>query len=277
MGGVNNNVNFKLNCIGWTRLFEQASTGEKEKILGLPIPLSVLRMGPVTGAEQNVGFAREADFYQPYFSAAYDAGIGLCAGDGYPDEKLQLGIEAVRTLQKKDPHAKAAFFIKPYQTEKMIERAGWTESAAGIIGTDIDAYHIVTMRNLARLEKKSPEQLSEFRKLFSVPFAVKGIFTREDIDLVKVLKPDIAYISNHGGRVDTRIGSTAEFFAASARELRDYCGEIWVDGGIRTGRDIRTALYYGAAQVVVVRPFISALCSGGTEEMIVKIHEILDI
>ena len=69
------------------------------------------------------------------------------------------------------------------------------------------------MRNLVRLEKKTPAQISEIRKKISVPYALKGIFCKEDIELVKEVKPDIAFISNHGGRIDTREGSTAEFLA----------------------------------------------------------------
>ena len=82
----------------------------------------------------------------------------------------------------------------------------------------------------------------------------------EDIELVKELKPDVAFVSNHGGRVENRIGSTAEFLYQYSNELKNYCGEIWVDGGIRTKQDEQVAKFLGASQILLGRPVISALC-----------------
>ena len=82
----------------------------------------------------------------------------------------------------------------------------------------------------------------------------------EAVKLAKELKPDVAFISNHGGRVENRIGSTAEFLYQYSNELQNYCGEIWVDGGIRTKQDEQVAKFLGANQVLIGRPVISALC-----------------
>lgn len=254
MGGVNDNINFRLNCSGWSSLYESTSPKEQEIIRSIEVLPSDIYAAPVTGAVQNIGFAHEADFYLPYFSAAYDAGCGICVGDGTPDKKLTLGIESIRLFLDK-----AAFIIKPYPTAQMIERAQWAADVAHVIGTDIDAYEIATMRDLVHLEKKTPSALIEFRNHFSVPFAIKGVFTDESIELVKIVKPEIAYISNHGGRVNTRTGSTADFLARHANELRNYCQEIWVDGGIRTHRDVQVAKYFGATRVALARPLITAL------------------
>lgn len=256
MGGVNDNTNFILNCEGWTKLYNSLPAHEQQKISLTEVKPSQIYCAPVTGSGQNIGFANESDFYLPYFSATQKAGCGICAGDGTPDEKLKFGIEAVRTL---DTHA--AFFIKPYPIEKMIERGKWTNKFAKIIGCDIDAYEIVTMRDLVHLEKPTVTSLSEFRKHFDVPLAIKGVFTDAAITLVKDIKPEIVYISNHGGRIETRTGSTAEFLASNAKELHGICKEIWVDGGIRTKRDVQTALYFGADKVALARPLIAALIS----------------
>ena len=129
---------------------------------------------------------------------------------------------------------------------------------ASHIGIDIDSYNIVTMRNLVNLERKTASQLEEFRSHTKLPFVIKGVFTDEDLALVREVRPEVVYISNHGGRVETRVGSTAEFLAAHAEELKKYCKEIWVDGGIRTREDIQTALYYGADQIIMARPLIRA-------------------
>ncbi len=258
LGGVLENYNFQANCAAWDFLYQKAGASSSDniqnKINSIAVKPSDLRCGPVTGAVENIGFENERDFYYPYLNQSAQAGLGLCVGDGYPDEKLQYGIKAVQKIGKK-----AAFFLKPYPNQKLAERVEWIKPYAEYIGMDIDSYNILTMRNLVNLERKSLEQISEFRSMFSVPFVIKGVFTEEDIELVKNVQPDVVYISNHGGRVETRRGSTAEFLEQHAQELKKYCSQLWVDGGIRTKTDVQTALYYGANQVIVARPLIRAV------------------
>ena len=279
LGGVFEGKNFQLNCEGWKELFDEACTkGAGEKIRAIQVCPEKLRCGPVTGAVENIGYENEADFYLPYLMNAAEAGLGLCVGDGCPDEKLKLGTAAVKALSENPvvsirPSAnsttvKAAFFLKPYPQEKLFERIEWIRPYASHIGIDIDSYNIVTMRNLVNLERKTAAQLEEFREHTKLPFVIKGVFTDKDIELVREVRPDVVYISNHGGRVETRIGSTANFLAEHAVELKKYCKEIWVDGGIRTREDIQTALYYGADQVIMARPLIRATFDNHYKETI---------
>ena len=82
LGGVFEGKNFQLNCEGWHELFEAAEArGDAEKIRSLSVGPKQLRCGPVTGAVENIGYAREADFYLPYLKNAAQAGFGLCVGD----------------------------------------------------------------------------------------------------------------------------------------------------------------------------------------------------
>ena len=182
MGGVNDSRNFILNCEGWKKFAERmsgssgenyssgaengspdfyCSSGAAEKsvgggdvcgssLSGISVLPSDLGIAPVTGAVQNIGFENEADFYLPYFSAAKKAGISICVGDGAPDEKLELGLAAVRALK-----TKAFFFLKPYPDEVLRCRIDLVRGSAIAIGYDIDAYNIVTMRNQVSLEKKN--------------------------------------------------------------------------------------------------------------------------
>lgn len=160
---------------------------------------------------------------------------------------------------RNDASVKAAFFLKPYPDEKLDERLTWIKPYAEYIGIDIDSYNILTMRNLVNLERKTAAQLQVFRSKFEVPFVIKGVFTEADVELVRQVRPDVVYISNHGGRVETRIGSTAEFLRDNADELKKYCDQIWVDGGIRSKADVQTALFYGADKVIMARPLIRAV------------------
>ncbi len=225
-----------------------------------------IRVAPITGAIQNIGYAEEKAFYFDMVRFCTKNGIKLSLGDGTPDFKLLYGIQAVTNEQNFNSNTKAAVFIKPYANEKIMERAQWAESVSEVVGIDIDAYNIITMRNLVNLEKKTAANLKELKAHFNakgIPFAIKGIFTQNDIELVKAVKPDIAYISNHGGRVETREGSTAEFLAKYSQTLRNNSDRLWIDGGIRHTEDIEKAASYGVDTVLLGRPVISSLCSPG--------------
>lgn len=269
MGGPNASRNFLLNCAGWEKIRKPNTT---------TFSRPDIRLAPITGAVENVGYPDEKQFYFDLINACCEANISLSIGDGCPDYKLQYGIAAVLNAQKKFPNKKAAVIIKPYPNEKIFERIEWALPVAEIIGFDIDSYNIVTMRNLVHLERKSPEQMLTIKKhlaSFGIPFAIKGIFTQEDVDMAKEVHPDVVYISNHGGRVDTRAGSTAEFLAQFHDVLLANCGKLWIDGGIRTARDVETAASYGATTVLAGRPFISALCRNGTMGVIESVKQLL--
>lgn len=266
MGGVFDSRNFVLNCAAWDGFsIDSFSDKEKKKMLQTKV-----RLAPITGALQNVGYHDEEAFYKDLTELVFKAGFRLSIGDGTPDDKLQFGIKAIQKLQEKKSKTKAAVFLKPYPNEKLFERIEWASPVAEILGIDIDAYNILTMRNLVSLEKKTASQMKEVQKKAGLPFAIKGVFVEEDIELVKELRPDIIVVSNHGGRVETAIGSSADFLAKKGRELRNYCGEIWVDGGVRKKRDIEIASFLGASEVLIGRPFITALCRGDSPESLKK-------
>ncbi len=258
MGGFSDNTNFKLNCSAWKELSLFCDSEESSS-------LASIRLGPMTGAVENIGYENEERFYFDIIDACAETGIGLSIGDGCPDIKLQSGIDAIRNRQKKQPDARASVFIKPYSNSQIFERIEWAEDVAESVGIDIDSYNILTMRNLVKLEQKTAKQLLEIKKHLKIPFAIKGIFNPEEIELVAEVKPDIIIISNHGGRVENRIGSTAEFLKGYGKELKKYCDVLCVDGGIRTYEDIKKASSYGAQEVMIGRPFATALCYNGKQ------------
>lgn len=265
MGGPNQNRNFIKNCQDWKSLALKSDGIVREV---------QLRLAPMTGGVENIGYSDERQFYQDLVAACVSAGVALSIGDGCPDEKLQFGIEAVKDARHLNPHIKSAVFIKPYADTKICERIDWAASIMEIGGIDIDSYNIVTMRNLVHLERKTPEQLSSIKRLLNargIPFAIKGIFTEDDVETVRMVKPDIAYISNHGGRVETRTGSTACFLETYHTTLLKSAGSLWVDGGIRTATDMQTAAFFGASTVLLGRPFASALCRGGAK----AVHDLV--
>ena len=274
MGGFNNNVNFQSNCKDWEIIQKEIVDFET---IAKNLEMPKIRLAPITGAVENVGWEDEESFYFEMTKAAYESGAKLSIGDGCPDIKIQNGIKAIKALQESNPleNPKAAVFIKPYPNPKIQERIDWAKDVAEIVGVDIDSYNIVTMRNLVQLEQKTPSQIQELKKYAKLPFAIKGVFTQNDVELVKKIKPEIVVISNHGGRVENRIGSTAMFLKEYGSELKNYCGELWVDGGLRTKKDLLTASYFGVSEVMLGRPFITALCRGGSEEVCKMVKHFL--
>jgi isopentenyl diphosphate isomerase/L-lactate dehydrogenase-like FMN-dependent dehydrogenase len=213
---------------------------------------------------ENVGWHDEVSFYHELISAAFGAGIHVTAGDGCPDIKLQSGIAAINALPGCGESARPAVFIKPYDNARIFVRVDWCLPAARVIGVDIDSYDIVTMRNLVSLEKMTAPQLREINALSPVPFAIKGVILGQDIALVREVKPDIVVVSNHGGRVDRgSVESAFGFLVRNFDALRDSCGELWIDGGIRARADVEIAEALGISEAMCARPFISALCKGG--------------
>lgn len=251
MGGVKESSNFIKNVNAW-KLEYSSFTEETKKIVDSLKIAEKVGIAPVTGAVQNIGFENEEDFYLPYFTHALEKNYFITIGDGAPDEKLKLGLEACKKLNQK-----GYFFLKPYPNENLFRRIELVKDYALGIGMDIDAYNIVTMRNQVHLEKKTENDVKELKKaLGNIPLMLKGIFTREDIELCKNAKPEIIVISNHGGRVETAEGSTCDFLKNHIQELKDCCKEIWVDGGLRTETDVRTALFLGANKVLLGRQAI---------------------
>ena len=268
MGGPFKNRNFILNCSDWDK---EVSLIERKLKAGIAVleqedRCAKIRLAPMTGAVENVGYADEKSFYFDLINACCKADVLLGIGDGVPDCKLQYGIEAVETSKKK-----AAVFIKPYPDQKIFERIEWSSSVAEYCGIDIDSSNIATMRNLVHLERKSAAQLLRVKQKLNslgIPFVIKGIFLPQDIELVKEVRPDVIFISNHGGRVETREGSTVSFLKENASVLKSNCNELWIDGGIRTRSHVLAALYLGADSVLLGRPFATALCRSGEEGVV---------
>ena len=290
MGGVFDGKNHILNCKGWEKILPLIP---QEKLEEAQAQFSVgrMRLAPITGAEENVGWPDEESFYAPFYEFAARCGLKLSVGDGCPDQKLQAGIAAVKKLSQ-DQNAgdqkasltkiaaaanraavpglastpkKAAVFLKPYPQSLLLERAEWALPVAEYIGVDIDSYNIVTMRNKVHLEKKTAAQLNELRRATKLPLVVKGVFTQESLDLIEELKPEVAYISNHGGRVETDIGSTAQFMLANVARIKKSAAAVWVDGGLRSKEDIAAALALGGEEVLLGRPIISSFLESVTK------------
>src|SRR5581483_6895298 len=71
-------------------------------------------------------------------------------------------------------------------------------------------------------------------------------------------------VSNHGGRQLDGAVASADALCEVVDAVGDS-GEVYVDGGVRRGVDVVRALALGAQGVLVGRPVLWALATGGAE------------
>jgi isopentenyl diphosphate isomerase/L-lactate dehydrogenase-like FMN-dependent dehydrogenase len=106
-----------------------------------------------------------------------------------------------------------------------------------------------------------------------LPVLLKGVQTAEDAQLACEHGAAGVVVSNHGGRqldgVAAAIDILPEVVEAVAGRL-----EVLVDGGVRRGTDVLTALALGARAVLVGRPLLWGLTVGG-EAGALRVLELL--
>ncbi len=106
--------------------------------------------------------------------------------------------------------------------------------------------------------------LADLASECSVPVFVKGLLTAEDAELALDHGAAGVVVSNHGGRQLDRSLTTADALPEIAEAI-DGRATVLVDGGIRRGIDVATALALGADAVLVGRPALWGLAAGGRE------------
>jgi 4-hydroxymandelate oxidase len=106
------------------------------------------------------------------------------------------------------------------------------------------------------------DSLAAIRSWSSLPLVLKGIMTAEDAVLAADHGVEAIVVSNHGARQLDRVAAPIDLLEQIV-EAVDGRTEIWVDGGVRRGLDIATALALGARGVLIGRPILWSLAAGG--------------
>lgn len=115
--------------------------------------------------------------------------------------------------------------------------------------------------------------VSELRERFGLPVIVKGIVTGEDALLACEHGAAGIVVSNHGGR---QLDGAVASLDALSEVVEAVAGraEVYLDGGVRRGTDVATALALGARATFVGRPVLHGLALGGAEG-VQRVLEIL--
>ena len=114
--------------------------------------------------------------------------------------------------------------------------------------------------------------------LSGVPVLVKGVLRADDARACVAAGAAGVIVSNHGGRqldgavpAALALPAVASALAAGGEisgtdgDTLGTSGEVFADGGLRTGEDVLTALALGARAVFLGRPVLWALACGGAD------------
>jgi 4-hydroxymandelate oxidase len=109
--------------------------------------------------------------------------------------------------------------------------------------------------------------LDWLREVSDLPLVLKGVLTGEDAALACEHGVDAVWVSNHGGRQLDRTPAAVDVLEEVVGAVSGRA-EVYVDGGVRRGSDVLTALALGARAVFAGRPWLYALALGGEEAVL---------
>jgi len=118
----------------------------------------------------------------------------------------------------------------------------------------------------------TPRDITELASRYDIPVVPKGILRADDARRAVDAGAAAVIVSNHGARNLDTAPATADVLASIVSEVGAEV-PVLVDGGIRRGTDVATALCLGASAVLVGRPVIWGLATYGAP----GVRAVLDI
>lgn len=228
---------------------------------------------PIGALKLNYG----SDYTDPEYNAilvkaAADYGIMAFTGEGIDDSVLVCAAEEMEKVGGIGCHT-----IKPFSVEKVCQKLDiLNEKGVFAAAMDIDAAGLPHLRAVSTdAGSKTVEELRTIVKHAKMPFIVKGIMTVDGARKAVEAGAAGIVVSNHGGRVQGGLPSTAEVLPAIADAVKGKI-TIFVDGGIRSGVDVFRALALGADAVLIGRPITTAVHGSAQEGLKIYMDKIVD-
>lgn len=106
-----------------------------------------------------------------------------------------------------------------------------------------------------------PHDLVWLSDISGLPLVVKGVLSPQDARRCVHAGASGVWVSNHGGRQLDRVAATATALPEVVAAVGD-AADVYVDGGLRSGLDVVTALALGASAVFLGRLPLYALVEG---------------
>jgi 4-hydroxymandelate oxidase len=119
------------------------------------------------------------------------------------------------------------------------------------------------------------EVIAWLRERSGLPVIVKGVLRGDDARRCLEAGASAVVVSNHGGRQLDGAVATARALPEVVASVGDD-GEVYVDGGIRRGVDVLRALALGARAVLIGRPVLWGLVTGGADGVAAVLQGLRD-
>ena len=107
------------------------------------------------------------------------------------------------------------------------------------------------------------KDVENFRRLWPGKFVIKGIMHPDDALRAQSIGVDGLMVSNHGARQLDRAPAPIDVLPAINEAVGDKM-TLMLDGGVRRGADVITALCLGAKFIFMGRPTLYGAAAGGT-------------
>ena len=203
--------------------------------------------------------------------AAADYGVMAFTGDGVDPDIMKSAVRDSAAIG-----GMSVPTIKPWNKEAVFEKLD-VANANGIFAAamDVDGAGLPFLKKMnPNAGSKTVDEMREITAYAKMPFIIKGIMTPAGAVKAVESGAKAIVVSNHGGRVQGGVPSTAEVLPAIADAVKGKI-TIIVDGGIRSGVDVFRAIALGADAVLIGRPIIPAIYGGGAEGFKVYMDKIV--
>lgn len=203
--------------------------------------------------------------------AAADYGIMALTGDGMDPEVMISSVQDMKAIG-----GIGCPTIKPWNKEAVFAKLDiLNENGIFAAAMDVDGAGLPFLKKYnPNAGSKSVDEMKEIVGYAKMPFIIKGIMTPAGALKAAQAGADAIVVSNHGGRVQGGVPSTAEVLPSIVEAAKGKL-TIIVDGGIRSGVDVFRALALGADAVLIGRPVLTAIYGGGAEGFNVYLNKIV--
>jgi len=153
-------------------------------------------------------------------------------------------------------------------------REGQMAAAGGLTGALVEAQR--SQGQMVRMIQSDMtwDDIAWLRDQWHGPMYIKGIVDPDDAaHAVDVVGCNGVVVSNHGGRQLDRAPASIEALPGIVDRIGDRA-DVYLDGGVRRGSDVITALALGAKAVFIGRPYLYGLAAKG-EQGVRDVIEVL--
>lgn len=214
---------------------------------------------------------KDQEYNSILLKAAYDYGVMAFTGDGVNPDIMKSAVKDSAAIE-----GMGVPTIKPWNKEAVFEKLDiLNENNIFAAAMDVDGAGLPFLKAMnPNAGSKSVDEMKEIIDYAKMPFIVKGIMTAKGAIKAVEAGADGIVVSNHGGRVQGGVPSTAEVLPEIVEAVKGKT-VIIVDGGIRSGVDVFRALALGADAVLIGRPILPMIYGGGAEGFKVYMDKIV--